>query len=125
MTTTMIRSELVKRFEESGWKKIDITMKSDGRRITIKPCSYDDTITSEEQVDYFLTHDNIVYGGDTLDNVAEQILNYDKLKQDMEDSKRELHEYYVAYNDTDEMDWGYYSDWHKDVYGYRPRHGEH
>ena len=29
---------------------------------------------------------------------------------------------YASHKDEPDFDWGFYSDWHKDVYGYRPRH---
>ena len=29
---------------------------------------------------------------------------------------------YAKHKDEPDFDWGYYSDWHKDIYGFRPRH---
>ena len=28
---------------------------------------------------------------------------------------------YASHKDEPDFDWGFYSDWHKDIYGYRPR----
>lgn len=29
---------------------------------------------------------------------------------------------YASHKDEPNFDWGFYSDWHKDLYGFRPRH---
>lgn len=47
--------------------------------------------------------------------LLDEVYYYDNLE-----SERELHEYAKHMNEPD-FDWDYYSDWHKDVYGFRPR----
>lgn len=47
--------------------------------------------------------------------LLDEVYFYDNIE-----SERELHEYAKHMNEPD-FDWGYYSDWHKDVYGFRPR----
>ena len=36
------------------------------------------------------------------------------------EDERKFHEY-CTHMDEPDFDWGFYSDWHKDIYGYRPR----
>ena len=117
-----IKKELVKRIIDNKFESITITMKCNGDEVIITPCSYVPTIVNFEQIDYFLVDCRLPWAGfDNIDKLADFLLHYkDKLTANEEEKKR-LHAYYDKYHNTPEMDWGWYSDWHKSLYGFRPR----
>lgn len=47
-------------------------------------------------------------------SLLDEVHYYDNIE-----SEREFHEYAKHMNEPD-FDWNYYSDWHKDIYGFRP-----
>ena len=116
-----IAAELEKRFADNNFDEITIEMKCNGDKITIVPCSYAD-IKSIKDIDYYLVNCRLPWAGsDDLMWVADFLANYDNKIKANEKSKKELRDYYNKYHNTPQMDWSWYSDWHKDVYGYRPR----
>ena len=122
----MVVNELVKRFESANWNDITLTMKCNNEEITISPCYYGDGIPTVSDIEYYLVYCSMPWSGnDSLEKIAKFLINYEKELNRQEEEKEKLHQYYVQYVNTSEMDWDWYSDWHKDVYGYRPRHGEH
>lgn len=55
-------------------------------------------------------------------------INHDEYRQREEPRLREYFEKYIKGKSWEEIDqdrWDWYSDWHKDVYGYRPRTTEY
>jgi hypothetical protein len=64
-----------------------------------------------------------------LNNHSEMIYDYREAdKKYREENEPKIREYFAKYiegrtfNNIDPYDWEFYSDWHKDVFGYRP-HG--
>lgn len=104
-----------------------------GAVVVVEPCSYADTITDFNQVDFYSMCCNMVdgmCGSSDINSVAKTIQNIAAEIQDNEKDKVELREYYEKYltpekRAENEKVWqdhyDFYSDWHKDVYGYRPR----
>ena len=122
----MVVNELVKRFTANGWKDLTVTMKCNGDEVTISPCYYGEATPALEDIEYFLVYCSMPWcGSDKIEKIADLLINYEKELQEQEDDKRKLHNYYVTHVNTKKMDWDWYSDWHKDLYGYRPRNGEH
>ena len=110
---------------ESGWTDIFFPM-SNGDMLTISPCGYAKNL-NEDNVEYYLVFSPSTpnMGGDTLDIIAEQIANYEQHLQERAAEKAELRAFFdrrIAPGNPNPDDWSFYSDWHKDVYGYRP-HG--
>ena len=117
-----IAAELTKRIIANGFNPIKIDMKKSGDRIIITPCSYEVNITSMDQIDWYLVDCRISYSGnDSIEKIAAFIADYDNRIAENEADKIKLREYYNKYHNTPEMDWQWYSDWYKDVYGFRPR----
>ena len=116
-----IVNELKKRLEESNYQAITIQMKSDLALITIIPTAIG-IVESVYDIDYFLVECSLPWcGNDTLDDVAEFIMNYDMKVQESNKEKQQLKEFYNAHkHDSNTNWWNYYSDWYKDVYGHRP-----
>lgn len=121
-----IKEELAKRLKDNNYEEISITMKCNGDVVTIKPMSQNGDITTLEDAEYFLVHSPSLpwLGGDTLDVVAKQIAEYTNTLAQNAIEKQQLREYFmtrIAGKDYNADDWGYYSDWYKDVYGRRPQ----
>lgn len=117
---------LVKIFEDSKWKEVQITC-PDGAEIVIDPCGYGD-VTCLDDVDCFLVYGDIPWmggmGGNRVEELVKEINDHAKYVEELESDRKELKAYFEG-GEADgwtKHDWSYYSDWHKDLYGYRP-HG--
>lgn len=130
-----IVAKLTRLLDAASWDEITVTMKCNGDRVTIQPCSsvaiaVDRNPQNAGECDYFLVSSPSLpwLGGSTLEEVAEQLAGYaDALDQNKKDKARlaELRDDLVNCAGMAEQKWeelfGTYSDWHKDVYGVRPR----
>lgn len=98
---------------------------ADGSHAWVTPCSYED-IHELKDIEYFLVDcEGLPWlSGDTLDKVADNFNVILKLRNEADEEKIALRKYFEEgeKNGWETSDWGFYSDWHKDVYGYRP-HG--
>lgn len=94
-TVEATRKALIKRFEENGWKELMLTLKT-GDRVWITPCYYGKGIPSAENIEYFLMESDSVYlcGSERLDKVAETLNNFSQIKDEDEQSKLELQQYF-------------------------------
>ena len=94
--------------------------------IRIKPCKSSDGV-----LEYFLVDSDVVHSNNTAFCIAKAIVNYENIFKAQEQSKADLQQFYeekikvlngrsnlskeeLNYLDT-------FSDWHKELYGYRPR----
>ena len=112
---TKIVNELAKR-TNNFTKPCTIKMKVDNQEIIITPCNYIGT------PEYFLVSSFESTGFDTIEKVAEYINNYEKHKSRHEKEISKITEYFNEEISKGKGDWDWYSDWHKDVFGFRP-HG--
>ena len=110
-----ILTELIKR-TEVGTKDCTITMKRDGQKITIHPCILCGC------TEYFLVYSFEQTGFDTLEEVAAYIDNYEEHKKEQLSEEEKIRKYFNEEILQGKGDWDWYSDWHKDVFGFRP-HG--
>lgn len=104
-----------------------------GAIVVVEPCSYFEGITDFSQIDFYSMRCNMVdgmCGSSDIEKIAKTIQNIAGEIADSEKDKVELREYYEKYltpekrAENEEVWQGhfdFYSDWHKDVYGYRPR----
>ena len=109
----------------NNWSDTDITMPN-GDIVTISPCGYARQL-NEQNTEYYLvlSPSTSNLGGDTLAIIADQLAGYEKHLQEQAAEKVELRAFFdrnIATGNYDSDTWSFYSDWHKDVYGYRP-HG--
>lgn len=119
--TNKIRAALA----ANNWSDTEMTM-SNGDVITISPCSYA-PVANEQNTEYYLVFSPSTpnLGGDTLEIIAEQLASYERHLQERAAEKAKLRAYFdrnIAAGEYDAETWSFYSDWHKDIYGYRP-HG--
>ena len=107
----------------NGWNKTVIVC-PDGTRATVSPCGYGD-IHKLSDCDYFLVYWDMPWGGsDKLEKVVDELNRHAELKAESDNEKAELRKFFDEHmeNGWDDEDWSWYSDWHKDLYGYHP-HG--
>ena len=124
MRTTLeaTMKKLEERFEQTDWESIDITMKCNGDVLRITPCGYGKV--NKDNVEYFLVEGGTPWmGTDTLEKLAQELIDYSKIIKEHEEEQKEIREYFEEHikgGDYEPEEWGWYSDWHKDVFGYRP-----
>lgn len=107
-------------FEKNGFEKALVETNKGSCYIT--PCCYCDKPTKIEDVEYFLVDGPLPWlGGSNFEKVCEDIANISDLVNEQTKEKQELNNYFDKYYGTDSFDYDWYSDWHKDIYGYRPR----
>lgn len=99
----------------------------EGRKVSIKPCAYGD-IEAFEDAEFYLIDvygtDVPFYGSNTIDEVIDTLVNVERIIADIESEREECREYFEEHeaDGWDSESAEFYSDWHKDLFGYRP-HG--
>ena len=109
--------------EENGFQKTRITC-PDGTEAIVSPCFYGSEISDVEQCEYFLIDWDMPWGGEsTLEALVNTLNNHAELLKAQEESKSELVKFFDHYqqNGWDSDAFSTFSDWHKDVFGFRPR----
>lgn len=110
---------------------LTITMKTDGRELMLTPCFDKPGMAQDRPVD-IPSADYVIVGGKgpaiymsgNPDDVCRKLAAYDKVKAEWEDDLAKLRAYYEAHKgepiDPEDNVFDLYSDWHKEVIGYRP-----
>jgi len=96
----------------------------DGAEAVVAPCCYYGE-KSIENCEYFLIYWDMPWGGeDTLEKLVKTLNRHEELAAEQEEDKIKIRKYFDKHqaNGWDDESWSFYSDWHKDIYGYRP-HG--
>ena len=122
---------LTKKVNENGFNEFKMEM-TNGDVVTVTPCCYVENPESIEQIEWYLVAGKMPWmGGPTLEVIAKQFVDYEEDLKERELEKLELYDYFEkhilphkddpnwSFSESD--DFSYYSDWHKDVYGFRPR----
>lgn len=112
---------------------ITITMKTDGNELRLVPC-FDNPADEPESMsklvlasaDYLLVIGSgvAVNMGGKPHKVCHQLATYDELLKKREEDIKKLEDYCHNHQDDDcfgSDSFEFYSDWHKDVFGFRPR----
>lgn len=91
-----VQDELIKRLTDADWHEITINMKKSGDNVSISPCGQTSNINKLEDVEYFLVTSPTLpwLGGDTIETISEQIVNYDKYIAEHIDDRKQLHDFY-------------------------------
>ena len=118
-------AKLEARFEEANWNRITITMKCNGDIVEITPCGHGQI--SRENVEYFLVEGRMPWmGADTIEKLAHDLKKKKKIVKEHEEEQEKVREFYrnhIAGGRGTADQWEFFSDWHKDVFGYRPHGG--
>ena len=110
-------------FSANNWGDTEIIC-PDGTPVLVTPCTYGE-VASRDDVDYYLVYADIPWMGcDSLEKLAKELNEHADALKKQEASRARLLEYFKEHEASgwDDDSWGFYSDWHKDEYGYRP-HG--
>ena len=126
-------NQIKTQIEESGYAKGQEILLNSGERLFLSLCSYG-KIKSLNDVDFFLTDSEFIDSSESLYAIAGNIVNADKARELLKQDKKNLFSYYqetdfeyilqMPYESLDDRqkdELSFFSDWHKDVYGYRPR----
>ena len=131
-----IKTELERRFRAANTDRIVLTMKADGRPLELALCSdapvgptFGDPNTTLDDFDWILVYGDgpaVTMGGKPADVVG-QLARYEQIVSEHAEERNRLRAFYEAHKDEgipccESEAYGAYSDWHKDVFGYRP-HG--
>lgn len=131
-----IRDELIRRFTESGWDSIQITMKTSGHVLTLEPCSeINPHCSGAEDCAWVLVYGSpMPYIGGTLDDTSKHLANYDKMLSEHDDDLSKLNREAQLLRECltrngkpiqSKQEWmdryDFLSDWSKDVLGHRLR----
>ena len=107
------------------------------RQITIKPCFENENAEKTvANVSFYLTNDDLIQGGSDLMQIAADFVNIKQIEKINNKQKEDIYKFYKKnifpnkdkkaseLNEKQLEDFGYYSDWHKDLYGRRPNSPE-
>ena len=123
MSTLTIES-VYRAFVYNRWEETTFTC-PDGTKATVSPCSYVSEDKHLKDIDYFLIYWDLPWGGEsTIEKLVETLNKHAELKAEQEVERDRVRAYFDKHQAegwTDDS-WSFYSDWHKDVFGYRP-HG--
>ncbi len=121
--------EMQKTVEELN-KKLAKNKEFSLKGVYIEPCIEDG------HLDYILVHDKDLCGSDSVYEVAENIIYLDQIRSRSENERERFEKHYCEelitseYMKPSDMDdnlsakWDGFSDYHKDLYGYRPHSDE-
>lgn len=120
----MIKSELTKRFMENRWNSVTITMKHDKNRITLTPCSMAYEMRSMDDVEYIMTqgYGPAAWVEGEPEQVFENLASYENLAEHWKEELEKLKAFCAKHENFpyDSNEYGFYSDWHKDLFRFRP-----
>lgn len=110
-----IKAEILKR-TNNGTIECTITMKVDNNKVRIVP------MQNYGYGEYWLAYGFSRDGFETLDELANYIFNYENEKKAHNEEIEKITKYFNEEISKGTGDFNWYSDWHKDVFGFRP-HG--
>ncbi len=125
-------SYIIWKLAQNGWNETVFNIPETNSTIVVTPCAqaYPE-IQGINQVEFFLvdpSDDINVPGFDTVKQLAEFLCNYKNVlleKRKAQDNCRKWYKLHILAllkkgENPSEDDWSYYSDYHKDCFGFRP-----
>lgn len=118
---------------KSGFANEQAISLPNGSKLGMKLCSYGE-IKDLSDIDYYITNSESIDSEESLYKIAENIVNEEKTIERMKEDKERIFSFYqdedieylmqrpydlLSEKEIDTL--SFFSDWHKDVYGYRPR----
>lgn len=117
---------LNKKIEEAianGTNEINLTIKATGDKVKITLCGMAD-IKSVNDIEFFLVECRFPWASSSkIEDIAKLLNNWQANIDEEDGEKQKLRKYYEENYGTEKFDDGWFSDWHKDVYGFRPHNG--
>ena len=119
---TYTAERILEELEANNWEDTTFYL-ADGSETVVSPCMYGEG--DSRTCDYFLVHHSELpwLSTDSAKDLANTFNNICNIRNEQYEDEKKLHEYYAKYSKLGWPDGSadFYSDWHKDVYGYRPR----
>ena len=112
---------VINAFKENGYQKTRFVC-PDGAVAWVTPCGWG-SIVKPEECEYFLIYWDMPWGGEeTIENLVYTLNNHAQLAKEQENEEEQIRAYFDKHQKEgwDDDSWSWYSDWHKDVFGYRP-----
>ena len=107
----------------NGTNEINLTIKATGDKVKIILCGMAD-IKSVNDIEYFLVECRFPWAGSSsIESIAKLLNNWQAKIDEDDEEKQKLRKYYEENYGTEKFDDDWFSDWHKDVYGFRPHNG--
>lgn len=121
--TTLALNKKIEEAIKNGINEINLTVKATGDKVKITLCSTVD-IKSVNDIEYFLMECRFPWAGSSkIEDIANLLNNWQAKIDGENDEKQQLRKYYEENYGTENFDASWFSDWHKDVYGFRPHNG--
>jgi hypothetical protein len=125
-----IGNQIMQMAKNNNYKEFDYYLDSEcGHRvICISPCCYDG-----KTLEYFLTNDDAVCSDSTVYRLASNVVKLNDVERKLEQEKERLQEFYEKkimpcegfpfefLTEEEKTNRDTFSDWHKELYRYRPR----
>ena len=111
-------------FTMNNWGETEIVC-PDGTPVLVSPCYYGETATSRNDIEYYLVYADVPWmGANTIEKLANQLNKHGEYLAELTADRIEIRKFFDEHEQKgwDSDSWSFYSDWHKDLYGYRP-HG--
>lgn len=122
----MLTTDFVKNALEMNNLNATTIICPDGTEAEVHPCYYGDNEDAKvEDCEYFLIYWDMPWGGeDNLEALVKTLNRHAELAAEQEEDKVKIRRYFDKHQKDgwDEDSWSFYSDWHKDIFGFRP-HG--
>lgn len=121
--------------EQSGFQEKQNIVLPSKKEVFFTLCSQMvDKIESFDDIEFYLSYDDVFSGGDDLVKLACDATNMDSIEKFIEEDKKKLASFYQEHNiatllempynlltEDERDDMGFFSDWYKDIYHHRPR----
>ena len=123
----MFTKEMIKNAcEQHAYNEFNVTM-SNGDVLTISPCTPWGVQPTIDNVEYWLVYGPLPWlGCDNIDQLLTQLNGYTALLAEADEDKKKLKDFFekhIQNQRPDDDTLSFYSDWHKDVFGFRPAYG--
>ena len=112
--------QAIREFQKNGWGDTVFTC-PDGAKATVAPCCYGEN--SLEGCEYFLIYWDMPWGGEsTIEGLVNTLNRHEALAKEQEELENQIHQFFDEHEASgwNDESWSFYSDWHKDIFGYRP-----
>ena len=120
MNKQEVMSYLGNKFLTNGFKETVVNTPVGECYVT--PCCYSTNPKDIDSIEYFLVSGPVPWlGGPDFSKVCEGISNMENLLTKLDNERDELEKYFEDNYGTENFDYSWYSDWYKDLYGFRPR----
>lgn len=118
------KESVISACEQANFETFCVIM-NDNSKLYITPDTWYSKITTIDEIKFFNVSGPMPWmDRDTIEELIQSFKTYDDDLKSYNEDRRKLQEYYqkhIRNKIATPEEKGFYSDWHKDIYGYRPR----